>query len=77
MVIVNKHIFFYKKEPGTIRQKRGFLVYSNELYSQVMAPSVHHMGRNARKPVFGISDKARLQSIPQLQRLAGKLKFCM
>ena len=30
------------------------------------------MGRDATKPVFGVSDKARLNQSPQLQRLARK-----
>ena len=33
------------------------------------------MGHDARKPVFGVSNKASFIQSPQLQRLARKLKF--
>ena len=36
-----------------------------------------HLGLNARKPVFGISDKLGSNQPAQLQRQARKLKFCV
>ena len=34
-----------------------------------------YMGLVARKPVFGVSDKASFKPVSQLHRLAKKLKF--
>ena len=33
------------------------------------------MGLDARKPVFGVSEKASFKPVPQLQRPARRLKF--
>ena len=34
-----------------------------------------NMGRDARKPVFGVSVKVSFKPVSQLQKLARKLKF--
>ena len=64
---------------GTHEELDGLLMPLAKLGFRVIIPNLPgkgKMGRDATKPVFGVSEKKRDSNrYPQLQRLARKLKF--